>query len=292
MTCSAPHSLARTSLSALVFGAAVTSACGGLTREEAREALEEVKVSSQSHALTSQSVEISTQFTIGKGLARAGEELRDFIASQLPCAAVDLEVAEGFVTLTIEYGAREGNCTFRGDTITGRHLVTISKNDADLVRLDHVWEALSNGRVEVDGTATVEWNFEDPSRHVVHDAVWRRLADGRTGEGSGDRLQRPLGSGIGEGFRVDGARHWKGKRGNWDLAIDGVEMRWIDPVPQAGTYTLDTPFDKQVGVAFERQSEARIRVTVSGPRRSFDFDVVTLPDGDEATEPMDGDAGG
>src|SRR5690606_29930088 len=40
-----------------------TSACGGLTREEAQESLEEVKLSSQSQALTTESVELGTHFT-------------------------------------------------------------------------------------------------------------------------------------------------------------------------------------------------------------------------------------
>jgi hypothetical protein len=267
------------------------TACSGLTREQAHESLEEVKVASQSQALTSETVEVGTNFTIGDGLAKAGAELRDFVQSQLPCAQVDLEVTDDYATLTIQYGAKEGDCTYRGNTMSGRHIITITKNDSDLVQVDHVWDALSNGRVEVNGSATVDWNFEDPSRHVVHDARWTRLSDGRQGEGSGDRMQRPLSGGLAEGFSVDGERHWEGRRGRWDLAIDHVEMRWADPVPQAGSYTLDTPFDKQVGLSFERQDETTIQVTISGPRRSFDFDVVSLPDGGDTTESLDGDGG-
>jgi hypothetical protein len=253
--------------------------------------LEEVKLASQSQALTSESVEITTNFTIGDGLERAGEELRNFVQGQLPCAAVDLELADSHATLTVEYGAKEGDCAYRGNTITGRHVITISKNDADLVQVDHVWDALSNGRVEVNGTAMVEWNFEDPSRHVVHDARWTRLEDGRTGEGSGDRVQRPLSGGLVEGFSVDGERHWKGERGAWDLTIDHVEMRWADAGPQAGSYRLDTPFGKQLRLSFERQNDTTIQVTISGPRRSFDFDVKTLPDGADTTQPAGGDGG-
>jgi hypothetical protein len=152
--------------------------------------------------------------------------------------------------------------------------------------VDHVWDGLSNGKVSVDGSATVEWDFENKSRHVVHEASWKRLSDGRSGEGSGDRVQQALAGGIREGFSVNGERHWKGQEGNWDLDIDGVEMRWIDPVPQAGKYTLDTPYDKQVSVEFERASATAISVTVTGPRRSFDFRVTTRDDGGESTEAM------
>jgi hypothetical protein len=156
-----------------------------------------------------------------------------------------------------------------------------------LVQVDHVFDGITNGRVMVDGTATVEWNFDARERHVVHDATWTRLSDGRTGEGSGDRIQRPLAGGIEEGFSVDGEHHWKGKRGTWDLTIDQVEMRWVDPVPQAGTYTLDTPFGKTVSLSFERASDTAIQVTVTGPRRSFDFQVVTSAEGDEVTQTVD-----
>jgi hypothetical protein len=165
--------------------------------------------------------------------------------------------------------------------------VALAKNDKDLVQVDHTWESLSNGEVELDGTATVEWDFENKTRHVVHSAQWTRLSDGRTGEGSGDRMQHALEGGLlAEGFGVDGSRRWEGESGKWDLDIDGVEMRWIDPVPQAGKYTLDTPFDKRLSVNFERLTSTSIGVTLAGPRRSFDFKVITLPGGGEATEEM------
>lgn len=259
-------------------------ACGGLTREEARESLEEVKVASQSQALTTQGVEFSTHFTLGAGVKAAGEELREYLVSQLPCATVNLEHAVDSATVTIEYGARGGSCTSAVGSLVGKHIISVSRNEADLVQVDHVFDSLSNGRVKVDGTATVEWDFENESRHVVHDALWTRLSDGRTGEGSGDRVQRPLAGGLKEGFSVDGEQHWKGKRGTWDLDIDQVEMRWADPVPQAGTYTLDTPFGKRVTLSFERQSETAIEVTIAGPRRSFDFTVASLPDGEETAD--------
>ncbi len=267
-----------------------TTACGALTREEAAEALEEIKVSSQAQALTSESVEISTNFTIGDAVEHAAEELRSFIQTQLPCADVSLELnpmAERGAILTIEYGAKDGDCSYRGKEFTGRHIVSLARNDKDLVEVDHVWESLSNGEVMVDGSATVEWDFENETRHVVHNAEWTRLSDGRMGEGSGDRLQHALAGGLlAEGFGVDGSRRWKGESGTWDLDIDGVEMRWVDPVPQAGKYTLDTPFDKQLSVSFDRISATSIKVTLAGPRRSFDFKVLTLPDGGELTEEM------
>ena len=57
-------------------------------------------------------------------------------------------------------------------------------------------------------------------------------------------------------------------------------MRWVDGVPQAGRYTLNTPFGKEVSVEFQRESSTTIGVTIAGPQRSFDFRVVTLPGGE------------
>jgi hypothetical protein len=280
----------RRALAGLTLVCAITStACGALTREEAQQALDEVKVDSQAQALTSDSVELSTNFSIGQARDKALGELKAFIGAQLPCAATRLDAEGDSATLTIEYGASDGKCTYRGHTWSGRHIVSVAKNDDDLVQVDHVWEGLSNGKFSVDGSATVEWDRENKTRHVVHDATWTRLSDGRSGEGSGDRVQRALDGGLAEGFSVDGKRHWSGKKGDWDLDIDGVEMRWIDPVPQAGTYTLDTPFDKRIEASFERVSPTSIQVTLAGPKRSFDFKVSTLPSGESETEAMPSD---
>jgi len=112
---------------------------------------------------------------------------------------------------------------------------------------------------------------------VEHELTWTRLSDGRTGEGTGDRIQRPLDGGIAVGFSEDGSRSWVGKKGRFALEIDELEMRWADPVPQAGSVTLDKPFDKTLSMSFSRQTETSIRVTVEGPRSEFSFNVNSLP---------------
>ncbi|MCA9580928.1 MAG: hypothetical protein KC416_03980 [Myxococcales bacterium] len=249
--------------------------CEALTRDEAQQALDEVQLSSQASALTASSVEISTHFTIGDAVEQAAEELRSFVQSQLPCAEIALDGA----TLTIEYGANPGMCVYRGQTYAGTHQISVMNNEMDDVVVNHTWTDFQNQEVKVNGTATVTWSFADKERHVVHEATWERMSDGRTGTGSGDRIQKPLGGGLLEGFSVDGTHSWKGKSGNWHLDIDQVEMRWIDPVPQDGTYTLDTPFDKAVSVDFTRISATQIQVVISGPKKSFDFKVNTLPEG-------------
>jgi hypothetical protein len=261
-------------LTALAIGSGITSGCRveHLTSEEARESLEESSVASQAEALTAVSVEISTEFTIGQAVQRAAEQIRSFVESQLPCAEITLSNA----TLSIEYGAKPGNCTYRGHTFSGTHEISVESNEEHDVIVQHSWDELRNGRVSVTGEATVTWSLEDKSRHIVHELHWTRLSDGRTGTGTGNRTQRALAGGIAEGIEVDGSRAWETDRGRWDLTIDHVQMRWQDPVPQSGAYVLETPFDKTVKLSFERIDEGTISVTASSGDRNIALKINKL----------------
>ncbi len=267
----------RLALVGVVTGALLLAGCpkkesdDPLTLAEAKEAVEESTLSDQAFSVVNGTVEISTNFTIGQAVEAAAEQLRDFIASQLPCAEITLAKA----TLSVEYGAKPGGCTYHGHTYSGVHEVTVSSADGE-VSVHHTWSDLSNGVVSVSGSADVTWSLEDQSRHVKHELTWTRLSDGRQGVGSGDRTQTALAGGIAEGIRVDGTRTWQGKSGRWDTSINNVEMRWVDPVPQSGSYVLATPFDKSLSMAFERVDEDTIRVTLASEGRSFTFNVNKL----------------
>ncbi len=110
---------------------------------------------------------------------------------------------------------------------------------------------------------------------MIHQVTWTRLSDNRTGTGSGDRTQTLIdpAQGLAGGIRIDGNRHWSGRAGEWDLAITGVEVRLQDPVPEAGAYQLTTPANKVLSLSFARQAADVIRVTLTGPKRTFSFDV-------------------
>ncbi len=243
-----------------------------MTQGEAHDALEESTVESQASALTTSSVEISTSFTIGGAVEAAAAEVKTFIGTQLPCADVTLVAA----TLTVKYGAKAGNCVYKGHTFSGTHVITVSKNDDAQVLVDHTWTDLSNGVVKVSGTAHVTWDLDDQYRKVQHDLTWTRISDGRTGHGTGDRTQKPLAGGLAEGIQVDGSRTWTGQAGRWDLAIEGVQMRWADPVPQAGTYRLASPKGRSLALSFKRVDADTIAVTLSSGGRSFEFNVNSV----------------
>ena len=263
-------------LSCAATALALLGGCGGsesgLTQAEAWEAVEEISTSSQALNVASGTVEIATNFTTGQAVQAAAEELRDFIESQLPCAEITLDGA----TLTVEYGVHPGNCTYHGLSYTGTHEIAVTRNDDGDVLVEHAWTELSNGRMAVSGEADVTWSFVGGSRHVVHELSWTRLIDERQAQGSGDRLQTALEGGIAVGFQEEGSRSWHGQSGLWELDNDGVEMRWIDPAPQAGVYTLDTPFDKAVTVSFVRLDPVTIQVTISDGVGEFQFNLRSL----------------
>lgn len=258
---------------ALVVGLMVaggTSACEeGLTVSESREAVTEATVSSQATDLVSASVDVTTSFTLGQAVDAAAAEIRTFVQSQLPCADVQLSGA----TLTVVYGAKPGSCFYRGHQFSGKSQVTVARADTGDVVVDHVWTDLSNGLVKVSGTAHVTWSAANVSRRVQHQLTWTRLSDGRTGKGSGDRTQTPLAGGIAVGIQVDGTRAWDGQAGHWDLSIQGVQMRWADPVPQAGKYVLVTPKNKSATMSFTRIDDDTIQVVVTSGRATFKFNV-------------------
>jgi hypothetical protein len=243
-----------------------------LTLDEASQALEEATTASQAEGLTAVSVDISTSFTIGQGVEQALADVRDFVIAELPCA--DISIADK--TLSVSYGARPGNCTYRGHTFSGTSKLTVTKNDAGQVVVDHDWIGLSNGLVSLTGTAHVVWDGAALTRDVSHAMTWTHVASGRTAQGSGHRTQSALHGDISQGIVVDGSRSWQGPRGDWDLAIAGVEMGWNDPVPQAGSYTLSTPFGANVSLDFSRVDADTIHVSVNGPKRSFAFNVSKL----------------
>lgn len=250
-----------------------------MSREEAADALEESNVESQASALTATSVEISTNFQIGNAVQQAAQDLRAFIESQLPCAEITLVDA----TLSITYGAKPGECTYKGHKFSGQHIVKVSKNEDEEVLVQHEWKEFSNGKVKVSGTADVTWDLTEVERRVKHDLTWTRISDGRTGRGTGDRIQKPLPEGIQVGFQVDGDRTWTGKNGTWKLDIANVQMRWQDPVPQAGHYALTSPKGRTLSLSFSRVDEDTIRVTIASGKNSFSFNVNSIGESRDAS---------
>lgn len=255
---------------ALVFVTAAAVGCDltddSMSGAEMRAALEEVVIAGEASALQDGVVEITTSFTIADGVEAVLDEVRTFAETQIPCSTV---TATGDKGLRIDFGELGDTCVYNGHTYAGVVTVSFEVMPGQVI-VTHQYDGLTNGSVTMDGTATVTW--ADGSRRVQTDFGFAKGARMVTVES--DRLQTPLG-GLGDGILVDGRHSWTGASGTWDLEVDDVEIRGVDPVPQAGAYNLTNPDGKQVSMSFARVDDDTIAVTLAGPRRDRTFHVTS-----------------
>lgn len=252
-----------------VIAAVIACKDDALTREEASIALEEVQASTQSQALTMDVLEISTNFTIGQAVEASLQELKAFVESQIPCSTATVEDK----TLTIDFGALGDNCVFKGRTYAGVVNIAMERTESQEVEVTHTWTDLTDGKVTLNGGASVIWSSAEGTRRVVHQVDWTHGDISATA--TGDRTQRLIDRGLGlaGGIEISGQRTWTSQRGKWTLDIDAVQVRGQDPVPQSGTYTLNNPEGKTLAMTFSRLDETTIEVKVSGTRKDFTFKV-------------------
>lgn len=254
---------------ALLGLAATLSAClpDNASRAEMREALVEIAELGDGFGTQDDIIELTTSFTLGQGVEAAAEEIRAFVASQVPCSTVTVEPGQ----VSIDFGDLSDACVYRGRTYAG--VVTVSVElTGDGAHVTHLYEGFTGGRVIMDGTADVHWN--DGTRHIVTDFDFTR--DERTTEVDSDRTQTFSACPDADAVcvHIEGDRHWVNERGEWDMTIEDIQARSIDPVPESGRYTVVNPDDREIGLSFSRVDGNTIRVTLSGGRRDFTLDVT------------------
>lgn len=246
-----------------------------ITQDEAKQAIDESNWSTTSAALTAEVSEISTHFTIGQVVQKSAEKLRDFVKTEIPCAKLTLADAK----LTIEFGVVSDKCTWHGHAISGTTTIAVDRNSDGDVQVTHTWDKLANGQVSISGSAVVTWQSSIGTRHIVHNLTATALDNsGKVLTGSGDRTQKLIDASKGwlGGIQIDGTRKWTTAEAQWDLAIAGVQIRGMDPVPQAGSYSLMLPSGKTMVMAFARLDSKTITVTVTGLKKTFSFNIVSL----------------
>lgn len=256
-------------LAALVPALLLLPACdlGSATRAEMREAVVSVAELGDGLGAQEEIIELTTSFTLGQGVQAAAEEIRDFVESQVPCSVVTVEPG----SVSIDFGDLSDSCVYRGRTFAG--VVTVAVERADTgAQVTHTYEGFTGGRVTTDGTAVVTWN--DGERHIVTDLDF--VSDDRTTHVESDRTQTfsACEDAVAVCVSIEGQRTWTNDRGEWDMDIEGVHARSIDPVPEAGRYTVINPEGREIGLSFERVDGNTIRVNVSGGRRDVTFDVT------------------
>ncbi|MCA9650966.1 MAG: hypothetical protein KC501_13705 [Myxococcales bacterium] len=237
------------------------------SREEMRDAVVEVAELGEGTGVQDDVIELTTSFTLGQGVQAAAEEIRDFVESQVPCSTVTV----GSGQVSIDFGELGDACVYRGRSYAGVITVGIEL-PGEGAQVTHTYEGFTGGRVTMDGTATITWTGAE--RHIVGD--WSLTSSERTVEVDSDRTQSFSRC---EGVQavcasVNGERHWSSPRGEWSLTIEDVHARSIDPVPEAGRYTVVDPAGHELEMSFSRVDEHTIQVDISGGRRDFTFEVT------------------
>lgn len=267
-------------LAAAAATASALSLSGGcfdaLTAEELRVAVDEIVAEGQVQSLENGVVEITTSFTIGGALEEIAQEIRNFLESQAACSTSSVTV-DGGASITIDFGELGDACVYNGHTYAGVVEIRVHRED-DGVHVDHTYLGLTDGEVTLDGTKDVVWSEDGEGvvrRAIQSDVEWDR--GDRHVEATSDRTMSFLdwGSGPTQRIQIDGIRDWESPNGEFHLDVDEVEFRLVDPVPQAGSYTLTLPSGNDLALLFERIDEDTIEVTAVGPRRSRVFHVTS-----------------
>jgi hypothetical protein len=244
---------------------------------ELREALEEVVIANQGEIVENEIIQITTDFTLGEAAQTIANNLRDALQSQIPCSTIT--VIDN--TITMDFGSLDDTCVYNGQTFAGVISLEITYDAAgNQAIVDHDYQGLTNGTVTMNGTKTVTW--DEKARHVVSDLMVER--DGKTVHHTSDRVMTLLdpAAGLAGGIVINGSHQWENTKGPWELTVDGVEVRWIDPVPQSGSYVLDTPKGKTIDLSFSRVDADTIAVTLSAGTRELVFHVTSTGQIEEA----------
>ena len=237
------------------------------SRAEMREAVVAVTELGDGLGAQDEIIELTTSFTLGQGVEAAAEEIRAFVTSQVPCSTVTVQPGQ----VSIDFGDLSDSCVYRGRTYAGVVTVALDLSGGG-AHVTHTYEGFTGGRVTMDGTSNVDWNAGE--RHIVTDLDF--TSDDRSVHVESDRTQafRACEGVAAVCVSIEGSRQWTSERGDWDMTIAGVEARSIDPVPEAGTYTVLNPEGKEIGLSFSRVDEDTIEVSVTGGRRDLVFHVT------------------
>jgi len=261
--------MTRTALAtALIAAALAATGCtdsDAMSGLEALAALQEVNQSSRGQQATSAPIEISTDFTIGDAIESAAETIAEFWESQADCT----EVTVAGNTVTIDYGILEDPCVYNGYTYAGINTVAVESTDASSLEVVHTWTGFTNGDVILDGEGVVTWSSEDLTRRVVTEHTWTDLSTDETVDVWGDHLQGQLEENVtiwNSGFTMEGSREWLSSAGEWTLDMSELELRMVDPAPQAGSLSVINPDGKTLDVVYERLDDNTIQAILSGLR--------------------------
>jgi len=236
---------------------------------QATTALDEAIASSKAENLAHKITEITTDVTMGERAEDAAADRAAWFKSQIPCSTATVEGS----TLTIDFGTLKDGCVYEGKTyagvleVTWREAALDDPDPMDDLDVIHDWHGFTDGTVTLDGRTVVYWTSPSIPSRVTHDLVWHD--DERTVDQQSDvwiqRLAPEAGvTGYRPGVELNGWRLWEAEYGMVHLDIDAIEIRGMDPVPQAGTWRLRNDAGDVIRMHFDRVDADTIRVTIDG----------------------------
>ncbi len=274
----APASILVTACTVLPAGAGCLG--NGMTRMEMRAAVQQVVESGQVQQLENGIVEITTDFTIGDAV----QQVRDRIAEVLAACGQTTVTAMDDVSIRIDFGPASDPCAFDGQKYSGVVDLVIAR-EGEVLTVEHDYQDLSNGTYTLNGDKTVTWTSEGGDR-VVRDIVSSVGWTGPNGpvEHTSERTMTFsdfLGAPEAP-ITIDGGHRWTRDGDTWDLDVNAVELRLVDPVPQDGSYVLTVPSGREGTLSFERVDEDTIAVRFQTGLRSRTFHVTRAGEVDDS----------
>lgn len=252
----------------------------GMSAAEMRAAVVEIVENGQVQQLENGIVEITTDFTIGDAV----EAVRDHIAEVLAACGQTTVTVMDDVSIRIDFGPASDPCVHDGKSYSGVVDLVITR-DGDTVTVEHTYQDASNGTYTLHGDKTVTWSSGGGTAVV-------RTIDSNVGwtgpNGPVDHTsQRTMTfsdflGGPEAPIVVDGNHHWTRDGEAWDLDMNEVEFRLVDPVPQDGSYVLTVPSGKEGTLSFERIDEDTIAVHFATGLRERTFHVTKSGQVDDA----------
>lgn len=237
---------------------------GLLTRDEARAALNEASLSTQIHGLVT--VVASSGREVGAGTREeTAQALHTWWSTEVLCGTAGVEGT----TVTVLFD--EGGCPWLDRTWTGQLSLEVTSSSGTERSMSVLFTDVGTGLLVVSGTMESQWDLAQDQGTISHSLVWSDGNNGRVGEGETSLTFAEDGA-VAE---IEGLRTWDGDTGAWSLTLDKAHIRGADPVPETGTYTVESPLTESLVLAFERASDRELEVAISGPGHTYHFTVVT-----------------
>ncbi len=226
--------------------------------EVAREALEQAIASAKGQALSTEIIELGTNFVPGMSVEESLDYLAVWILAQVECA----EVSQDQEMIIVDLGTLDNMCDLGGYSYGGIVRLFIMRTTSTEAEVIHNWVGLTDGSTLLDGYANVLWRTSTDVRDVISTVSW--TGDDGVMETHDTLFQEEIEPklGLDGGIWVKGSRVWTSGQQEWLLEASDLEMMGRDPVPRNGLYRVTSPEGKELRMEFAALDDNTVQVTI------------------------------